>query len=90
MEKFHYVIERGPKKGTEIVLPPFDAIPTGIIRRTRNLPGEQQMFAVLEAYLGDDSPEMSAIDAIETGELEPFVKAWQEHAGVSLGESKAS
>lgn len=85
-EKFHYTTKAGEK----IVLPKFDQIPTGVIRRTRNLPAEEQMFAVLEAYLGDETPEMEAIDKLPTGELQKFVSAWQKDAGISVGESSAS
>lgn len=86
LEKFHYETKGGDK----IVLPKFDAIPTGIIRRTRNLPGADQMFAVLEAYLGDESKEMAAIDKLPTRELSDFVAAWQKDAGIDMGESSAS
>lgn len=85
-EKFHYTTKAGDK----IALPKFDQIPTGIIRRTRRLPAEDQMFAVLEAYLGDESKEMEAVDKLPTGELGEFVAAWQKDAGIDLGESSAS
>jgi hypothetical protein len=85
-EKFHYT----SKAGDKIVLPKFDQIPTGVIRRTRNLLPEDQMFAVLEAYLGDESPEMAAVDNLPTGELQEFVAAWQKDAGLTVGESSAS
>lgn len=85
-EKFHYQ----SKAGDKIVLPKFDQIPAGVIRRTRNLPPEDQMFAVLEAFLGDESDELAAIDKLPTGELQEFVSAWQKDAGLTVGESSAS
>lgn len=85
-EKFHYTTNAG----TKIVLPKFDQIPTGIIRKSRRLAPEDQMFAVLEAYLGDESKQMAAIDELPTGELKDFVTAWQKDSGVDAGESSAS
>jgi len=86
LEKFHYETKAGDK----IVLPKFDTIPTGILRRTRNMNGQDQMFAVLETLLGDDSKEMAAIDLIPSGELKGFIADWQKDAGIDMGESSAS
>lgn len=86
LERFHYTTTTG----IEVVLPKFGAMPAGVVRRNRHLEGEAQMWAMLEMWLGADSPELAALDAVPAGELVAFMEAWQKDSSVGLGESTPS
>ena len=82
-EKFHH------KVGTkEIVLPRFDNIPFGVIRKSRKLPQEDQFFFMIEELASEK--DLAIIDTIGTKDIEKLIQAWQKHSGVTLGESTAS
>jgi len=72
-------------KGDEIVAPHFeDAMSAGFVRKHRNDKVEEQMFALVEEALNEESLE--AFDKLRPSEMEDFYTKWQEHAGITAGE----
>lgn len=80
-EKFHYTLP----DGYEVVLPRFESMPTGLIRRVRKLPAVDQLFTVLEEYATKE--DLEHIDLLEATDFNELSKAWQKTSAVSLGES---
>ncbi|EQM83424.1 hypothetical protein [Microbacterium maritypicum] len=83
LEKFHYVVG-----DTEIVLPKFEDIEVGVIRKIRRLSQIDQIFTLIEHYL--DEGQLVAFDTLKRSELEDFSNAWRTGSSVTLGESSAS
>ena len=81
-EKFHWTTP----SGGEIVLPRFDKIKAGIIRRHRKEESVDFIFSVLEE-VGDEAT-LSKVDDLDSADLNTLVEKWQESA--SLGESSGS
>ena len=72
-------------KGDLIEAPHFeDAMTAGFVRKHRNDSVEEQMFALVEEALEDES--LAAFDKLRPSEMEDFYTKWQEHAGISAGE----
>jgi hypothetical protein len=82
-EQFHYT-----HNGATITLPYVSKIRMGIIRKIRRLPGDDQVFTLLEEIA--DKSTLAAIDEMDASEFEKFVTAWQQESGVTVGESAAS
>lgn len=77
------------KSGDTLVLPPFAGLLTfGLARKLRKLPVEEQIFTLVENVCDDD--ELAVLDKMDTTEAAAFFEAWQQGAGVSLGESAGS
>jgi len=96
MEKFHYklTVTEVDDDGEEIqrkhnvVLPKFDNIPFGIIRKNRSLPQHEQFFALLEAVVRPE--DLPVIDQTPQKAMTELMEAWQKDSGVGLGESSES
>lgn len=92
MEKFHHKLTFTTEEdGAEVeqthklVLPKFDQIPFGLIRRFRKLPDADQFFSLLEALVSEK--DLEALDQCTQKEVNKLMTAWQKDAGVGLGES---
>lgn len=85
LEKFHYRIG-----DTEITLPPISNLPLGIIRKTRKADDAERLFVIFEHFFAEGSPELDAIDSLDAEGVASLMAAWQEHGGISVGESSAS
>ena len=73
----------------EYTIPAVKAIPSGILRKTRKIVDEaDQAFTLLELLLGEDSPELAALDAMPAELFQKTLIEWQK--GASLGESSGS
>ena len=74
-----YTIEH---KGKKIELPAFGNIPTGIIRKARNVNEQEQTWFILEELL--QPKELTILDELPLNEFAKHMKAWTN--GISLGE----
>lgn len=96
MEKFHYkltvtnVDDDGDETTSkhEVILPKFDNIPFGIIRKNRSLPQHEQFFALLEEVVRPE--DLKVIDKTPQKAMTDLMEAWQKDSGVGLGESSDS
>lgn len=77
-------------KGKTITLPKFGNFPFGVIRKIRKLEDEEQFYSLLELVTKDDPKTLDIIDEMYADDVVDLVTAWQEDAGVSLGESVES
>ncbi len=68
--------------GTDYTIPAFVALPIGVLRKGRKAKDEMdQVFTMLEAVMGEDSPELAAIDTMDPVQFEAFLKGWTQGAG---------
>ena len=75
--------------GETIELPPFKSLLTfGAARKLRHLDEADALFTVMEDKLSDDV--LAKLDPMDADEMEKFFVAWQEHSGITMGESGAS
>lgn len=82
MEKFHYTHD-----GKEIVIPRFNQLPFGLVRKNRHETEAEQLFLTIEHIC--DKKNLAIIDEMTTDDFEAFVEAWQKDGGVTVGESKS-
>jgi len=83
-EKFHHQLP----DGHEVVLPRFENLPLGIIRKTRKLDRTDQVFTMLELLLPE--ADLEHFDALTAPEFEAFMTAWKNNSSIDLGKSSAS
>lgn len=74
--------------GVTITLPSAAMIPYGLIKRIRKLPADEQEDELIDAIADEETA--AAIDDLPLIDALTMVKAWQESAGINLGESGAS
>lgn len=84
-EKFQHTVGK-----SKITLPKFDQVFTsfGEIREFRKLAAGEQMFVLIEKAA--DEANLRKIDALSLDQVKDLLVAWQQDAGVTLGESSAS
>lgn len=72
--------------GETITVPAFNTLAAGVLRKARKGTDDiDKTFIILEVALGEDSPELAKLDAMNLEELAGFIKAWTQGAG--LGEA---
>lgn len=76
--------------GQTITLPKFGNFPFGVIRKIRKLEDEEQFYSLLELVTKNDPKTLDIIDEMYADDVAELVTAWQEDAGVTLGESEES
>ena len=82
---FNYEFE----DGQEVTLPKFDSIMTvGFARKNRKLDQAELGWMILERAA--DEKALAVIDEQALSSFEGLMKAWQEDAGISVGESSGS
>jgi hypothetical protein len=79
-DPFHFTT----KAGAEIVLPAFNSVKPGVVRKVRRLPPVDQFFTTLEMIVGEDVLEL--IDDLDSEEFEELQTEWFKHSGVDMGE----
>lgn len=88
LEKFHFHTD----SGSEIVLPRQDQLPVGIIRKSRKLNQDEQVWMFIEHVA--DEQNLEKIDALTIAEFQRLVTEWTdgnaEEGEASLGESEQS
>lgn len=73
-------------KGKKLNLPDFQDLPVGVVRKSRNLPEEEQSWFILENLL--DDKQLAVIDTMTVHEFAQFMNGWTQ--GASLGEYSQS
>lgn len=84
MEKFHYTLP----DGHELVLPRFENVPMGHIRKTRKLDKTDQVFTLLELLV--EESDLEHLDSLDRGGFQSFMEAWRDESDIDMGESSAS
>ena len=70
-------------------IPAFADLPMGVIRKARKGKDEADTaFLILETVMGEDSPELAAVDSMKAAEFQEWLTGWTQ--GVSVGESASS
>ena len=76
-------------KGKKFTIPAMNALPMGVLRKSRK--SEDSMdraFIILEELMGEDSPELKAVDTMDAEQFNAFLEGWTQ--GAPLGESSSS
>lgn len=84
MEKFHHTLP----DGYELVLPKFENVPMGLIRKTRRLDKVDQVFTLLEELATEQ--DLEHLDTLARAGFQALMKDWQASSEVTPGESSAS
>lgn len=84
-EKFVYSVPDSKKK---LTLPKFGEVPFGIVRRGRHMPPEEQFYFMFEELLSER--DLETLDSMTGDQVAALMDAWQDEAGVGLGESEDS
>jgi hypothetical protein len=67
-------------------VPDFSDLSMGVIRKARKGSDDlDKAFIIIEELLGEDSPELKALDEMTPAEFQEFLTGWTQ--GASLGES---
>jgi hypothetical protein len=75
--------------GKEYSVPAFTELPMGVIRKARKGKDEADVaFLILENVMGEDSPELAAVDNMKAPEFQAWLEGWTQ--GASVGESASS
>jgi hypothetical protein len=75
--------------GVDHTIPSFNELPVGVIRKARKSKDDaDQAFIIIETIMGEDSPELAAIDAMLPAEFQSFIEGWTQ--GSPVGESVKS
>ena len=70
-------------------IPAFVSLPMGAIRKARKAKDEaDQAFTILEIVMGEDSPELAAVDLMDGEEFQAWFEGWTQ--GAPVGESSDS
>lgn len=70
-------------------IPKFSNLPAGALRKARKATDDlDKAFTIIESVMGENSPELDAVDRMTVEEFGEFVKGWTE--GASVGESSGS
>lgn len=81
-----FAFEHGGKK---FFIPKFSDLPAGALRKARKgVDDLDKAFTIIEYVMGEDSPEIAAVDGMSVAEFGEFVKSWT--GGTSVGESSGS
>lgn len=76
-------------KGIKYEIPAFGSLPIGAIRKARKATDQaDQAFTILEAVMPEGSPELDAIDSMDSSEFNEWLDGWT--TGAPLGESSGS
>lgn len=65
-----------------VTLRPFDRLPAGVFRKSRNANEMEQMFAVVEAGVLDEK-DLEVVDEMPVVELGEMFDAWAKHSETS-------
>jgi hypothetical protein len=81
-----YTFEHNGKKFT---IPAMNALPMGVLRKSRKAADEMdRAFMILEELMGENSPELKAVDSMDADAFNEFLTGWTQ--GAPLGESSSS
>lgn len=71
--------------GREVTLTPFNKLPFGLFRKSRNASDEERTYMLLEA--ATDDAGLAVIDALPMDEVDEVFNGWAKSSGVELPES---
>jgi hypothetical protein len=71
--------------GVEVRLPSLAFLRPGLVRQVRRMGQADAMFTLFELCLSKAA--LDEVDKLDADEFDDFCKEWNEHSGVSLGES---
>lgn len=71
--------------GTEVRLPSLTYLKPGLVRQIRRLHQIDQMYTLIEMVVDEDTQAL--LDDMDPMEYKAMLEAWQEHSGVTVGES---
>jgi hypothetical protein len=75
--------------GKDFTVPAFAKLPMGALRKARKADDDgDKAFIILEFVLGEDSPELAALDTMDAKEFAAWLEGWTQ--GAPLGESVSS
>lgn len=75
--------------GKKYSIPSFSALPMGAVRAARKAADDaDKAFVIIEYVLGEDSPEIKALDTMTAQEFSEWLTGWTQ--GAPLGESVSS
>jgi hypothetical protein len=75
--------------GKKYSIPAFGNLPIGALRAARKATDDSdKAFVIIEYLLGEDSPEIKAIDTMNAAEFTDWLEGWTQ--GAQLGESSSS
>jgi hypothetical protein len=76
-------------KGKKYSIPAFSSLPMGAVRAARKATDDaDKAFVIIEYVLGDNSPEIKALDTMTASEFSEWLTGWTK--GAPLGESVSS
>ena len=76
-------------KGKEYSITSVNAIPNGVIRKTRKIQDEvDKSYTIIELIVGDDEELLEVFDAMTVSEFTAFIEAWS--GTDKVGESSGS
>jgi hypothetical protein len=75
--------------GKTYTIPAFGSLPMGVLRKSRKAKDEaDQAFIIIETVMGEDSPELAAVDSMTATEFGDWLQGWTQ--GAAVGESLGS
>ena len=76
-------------KGKKIIIPSFDSLPMGVLRKSRKADSDMdKAFIIIEELIGEDSEEIKMLDTMTPKEFQVFLEGWTQ--GAPVGESSGS
>jgi len=72
--------------GKEFTIPSLTAMPIGVQRKARKAEDDaDRVFIMLEEAMGEDSPELAAVDSMDPEQFQAFLEGWTQ--GATVGEA---
>ncbi len=72
--------------GKEFTIPSLTAMPIGVQRKARKAVDDaDRVFIMLEEAMGEGSPELAAVDAMDPEQFQAFLEGWTQ--GATVGEA---
>jgi hypothetical protein len=77
--------------GKTYSIPAFSDLPMGVVRKARKATDEADTaFTIIESVMGEDSPELNAVDSMNAEQFQAFITGWTQGAGAGEALSSAN
>lgn len=77
--------------GKTYSIPAFSDLPMGVVRKARKATDEADTaFTIIESVMGEDSPELNAVDSMNAEQFQAFIAGWTQGAGAGEALSSAN
>lgn len=97
MERFHYTVPAdaidGAKTDKKIVLPRFQNLPFGVMRKVNKTDQSAQIFVIFDYLIDEEKVTKETAEVLDSLSIEAvsdLMDAWSKDAETSLPESSAS